>query len=167
MHDRFSSCPVAKSKLVFQWSLQSAPANSTVDAGMFSITSSQLYIPSGRLEPGSTYSLSVKAFLSDDPSKQSQVSYEVHVKRRALVAHVRGGKSLAASTSRQLVLDASGSKDPDVDGVDNALQFVWTCSIADQQGFIDACRFKNGTAIDEFLEQLPIATVSREILQDM
>ena len=166
-YDRFSSCPVSKSKLVFQWSLQSAPATSTVDAGMFTVTSSQLYIPSGRLEAGSTYRLDVKAFLSDDPSKQSQVSYEVQVKRRSLVAHVRGGAMMTASTSRSLVLDASRSKDPDIDGFDDALRFFWTCSITDQQGYVDACRFKNGTAIDEFLEQLPIATVSREILQDM
>ena len=143
----FSKCPIERGKLMFSWYLMSSGTGSTVNPKIFSVTGSQLLIPSGVLEAGQTYTVGVNAYMDTDPSKATKGTYEINVKYRALSATIHGGSSKSASTSRALVLDSGGSTDPDFDGKTDAdLFFTWSCSIRNGK-FSDACRTKDGAQL--------------------
>lgn len=144
----FSKCPIEKGKLMFTWSLLSAPEDSGVHPQVFTATGAQLLIPKGVLEAGSTYTLGVQAFLDNDPSKSSSGTYTINVNRRPLVATISGGSKISASFSREFVLDGSGSLDPDFHGgPDPGMQFSWSCMILDGD-IANPCRTKPGANLE-------------------
>jgi hypothetical protein len=143
----FSKCPIEKGKLMFSWSLMSGPLGSTVDPEIFSVSGSQLFVPSGVLEAGHTYILRVNAYMDNDPMKTTKGDYKILVKYKPLLAMIKGGSSISASTTRSLVLDSSGSADPDFSGEKDAgLQFAWSCSIQNGKS-ADICRTKDGAKL--------------------
>ena len=148
----FSKCPIKKGALVFTWSLVSR--SFLRDAGtkfasaenVFKATGSQLLVPAGVLDADATYTLVVNAYMDNDPLINSAGTFSMGVKKRELVASIRGGSRISASSTRDLVLDASDSKDPDFAGgsVNDAdLHFAWMCSIVDG-GVSNPCRDKQG-----------------------
>jgi len=84
--------------------------------------------------------------MDNDPSISSVGTFSIDVKKHELAASIRGGATISASTTRELVLDASDSADPDVDGQDDDLKFAWTCSIVDG-GVSNPCRDKDGVQL--------------------
>lgn len=155
-----------KSALMWEWSLVSGPANATVDPSTFGVKGSRLYIPKGRLYPGS-YVLNIRAYLSEDPSKFTRSTYTIMVKSRPLVADIHGGSSITASTTRDLVLDASGSRDPDWDAPHYNLHFSWICTMMSRQGLVESCHFKTGLPIDPVLPKVPVLTIPKAMVQAM
>jgi len=150
----FSECPIEKGSLVFEWSLESylsgTVTESTGDVSVFEATGSQLWVPGGVLDAGATYALSVNAYMDNDPSKSSAGTFSVQVKKRNLVASIRGGAAISASTMRDLVLDASDSIDPDFAGESGQaddLHFAWTCSITEDGEVFNPCRTKAGAQL--------------------
>ena len=132
----FSACPIEKGSLVFNWHLQSREFNRatgaefTSDAAIFETTGSQLLVPGGMLDPDASYTLSITAYMENDPSKTSNGMFSMSVKRHDLVASIKGGSGLSGSLTRDLVLDASDSLDPDYmgeRGTDSDLRFAWSC----------------------------------------
>jgi len=92
----------------------------------------------------------VDAYMDNDPSKATKGEYSIQVDRRPLGATISGGSLISASTTRPLVLDGSGSIDPDYTGAADApdadLKFRWSCTISD--GDVDAeCRAKDGSKL--------------------
>jgi len=151
----FSECPIEKGSLVFEWSLASySKSTNTVftgDVSVFAATGSQLWVPGGVLDAEATYTLAVKAYMDNDPSKSSAGMFSLQVKKRDLVASIRGGAEISASTTRDLVLDASDSVDPDFasDFVQaDDLHFAWTCTITEDGQVFSPCRTKAGVQLD-------------------
>jgi len=152
----FSECPIEKGSLVFKWSLESylsgTVTESTGDVSVFEAAGSQLWVPGGVLDAGATYALAVNAYMDNDPSKSqaSAGTFSVQVKKRNLVASIRGGAAISASTMRDLVLDASDSIDPDFAGESGQaddLHFAWTCSITEDGEVFNPCRTKAGAQL--------------------
>jgi hypothetical protein len=84
--------------------------------------------------------------MAKDKSIRSAGTFFLEVKKRDLTASIRGGAKISASTTRNLVLDASDSTDPDFvgqSGSDTGLRFTWMCSIVDG-GVSNPCRDQNG-----------------------
>jgi hypothetical protein len=161
----FSKCPIEKGKLIFSWSLMSGPLGSTVDPGIFSVSGSQLFVPSGVLQAGHTYTLRVNAYMDNDPTKATKGDYKILVKYKPLVAMIKGGSSISASTTRSLVLDSSGSADPDFAGENDAgLQFAWSCSIQNGKS-ADICRTKDGAKL--IMPSTAVANLSANTLDNM
>lgn len=144
----FSKCPVEKGKLIFQWTKETESGSSTpIDASVFGQTGAQLYIAPGTLAADVSYRIGVTAYLENDPSKTSQGVFSIEVLPRPLVASIRGGAAIAATTRRDLVLDARDSLDPDYTGeYDADLEFAWSCSIM-EGGMASPCRRKDGSEI--------------------
>jgi len=150
----FSECPIERGSLVFKWSLVSylrgTVTESTRHVGVFEATGSQLWVPGRVLEAGATYTLAVNAFMDNDPSRSSAGTFSLRIKKRDLVASIRGGAAISASTTRDLVLDASDSGDPDFaeSRKDNDLHFAWTCSITEDGKVFNPCRTKAGAQLN-------------------
>jgi hypothetical protein len=143
----FSKCPIENGKLMFSWSLMLGQLGSTVDPKIFSVSGSQLFVPSGVLQAGHTYTLGVNAYMDNDPTKTTKGAYQILVKYQPLIAMIKGGSSISASTTRSLFLDSSGSADPDFAGEKDAgLQFAWSCSIQNGKS-ADICRTKDGAKL--------------------
>jgi len=158
----FSKCPIEKGKLIFEWTLKSGPMP---DPTLFSVTGSQILIPSNTLQAGSVYTLGVYAYMDNDPSKASTGTYSIEVLSRPLIATIRGGALLPAMTTRQLVLDGSGSYDPDLQGAqDSELQFWWSCTIK-EGGSQSPCRTKDGAQL--ILDSTPKIMLSTSQLANM
>jgi hypothetical protein len=161
----FSKCPIEKGKLMFSWSLMSGPLGSTVDPEIFSVSGSQLFVPSGVLEAGHTYILRVNAYMDNDPMKTTKGDYKILVKYKPLLAMIKGGSSISASTTRSLVLDSSGSADPDFSGEKDAgLQFAWSCSIQNGKS-ADICRTKDGAKL--IMPSTAVVELSANTLDNM
>jgi hypothetical protein len=89
----------------------------------------------------------VNAYMDNDPTKTTKGDYKILVKYKPLLAIIKGGSSISASTTRSLVLDSSGSADPDFAGEKDAdLQFAWSCSIQNGKS-ADICRTKDGAKL--------------------
>ena len=151
----FSECPIERGPLLFKWSLASylrgTVTESTGNVSAFVATGSQLWVPGRVLDAGATYTLAVNAFMDNDPSRFSAGTFSLRIKKRALVASIRGGAAISASTTRDLVLDASDSGDPDFageSGKDYDLHFAWTCSITEDGKVFDPCRTKAGAQLN-------------------
>ena len=143
----FSKCPIAKGSLVFGWSLKSSTSTQFPNgASIFEQVGSHLWISAGVLVADHTYTLAVTASMDSDPSISSVSTFSMDVEKRELAASIRGGTDIRASTTRELVLDASDSVDPDVDGQDHELKFAWMCSIVDG-GISNPCRDKDGVQL--------------------
>jgi len=145
----FSNCPVEKGKLIFKWTKETESGSSTpIDVSIFDQTGAQLYIAPGTLVADVSYRIGVTAYLENDPSKTSQGVFSIEVLPRALVASIRGGALIAATTFRDLVLDARDSMDPDYTGEDDDadLEFEWSCTIM-EGGIASPCRRKDGSEI--------------------
>lgn len=85
--------------------------------------------------------------METDPSKTSKATWSVEVNSRPLVAKIVGGTHKTASSNRELVLDGSISRDPDVENVpDDSLRFAWSCSIK-EAGFDSPCRMTDGSQL--------------------
>jgi len=169
----FSKCPIKKGALVFTWSLVSRSflrATGTEFASsknVFEATSSQLLVPPGVLDAEATYTLAVHAYMDNDPSISSAGTFSVEVKKQELVASIRGGAGINASTMHDLVLDASDSTDPDFAGGsanDTHLHFAWMCSIVDG-GVSNPCRDKQGMLL--LLPNQAIVTLDANILSNL
>ena len=169
----FSKCPIEKGSLVFEWSLESRAflmatgAKFTTDASVFETVGSQLLISGGKLDASAEYTLSVNAYMDNDPSKTTQGSFTFEIKKRDLVASIRGGKEISGSTTRDLVLDASDSADPDYTGgadIDPELNFAWSCTIV-EAGILVPCRSKDGALLT--LPGDPMVTLTPEDLENL
>jgi hypothetical protein len=169
----FSKCPIDKGSLVFEWTLASRSfIRSTgddvfsTDASVFQAVGSQLLIPGGILDAAAQYTFAVNAYMQNDPSKTSQGAFTMEVRKHELVASIRGGAGISASTTRALVLDASDSMDPDFTGTgqDELLSFEWSCSIM-EAGLANPCRNKVGAQLT--LSDQSIVTLSSADLANL
>ena len=165
----FSKCPVDKGKLIFGWKLKSATGTSGTSSALFKSTGSTLLVPENSLNAGSTYSILLEVFVMSDPSKRTTSEYSLKVQERPLEASILGGNLIEGSTSTEVTLDASKSRDPDFIGQvssfarrrlfgagDIDMKFAWRCSILD--GALEVpCRYKDGS-------QVALAPVSRIVL---
>ena len=142
----FSACPVKAASMVFEWTTSAADASLGQLLSRFS--SSTVMIPERTLVAGRTYTISCSVFKSDEPSKKSVGTYTVETLASPLVASVIGGGRVA-SVQSELLIDASASFDPDFSGpgIDNALQFLWQCSMV-QGDLRVACRDVNGLLLN-------------------
>jgi hypothetical protein len=123
----FSACPLPREKMTFTWRQVNGPVIPEEYLG----EGSQLGFPGGLLTPGSTYTFAVRVTMGGDVSKTSESTYRIEVLRRPLLARIRGGNSIRIPVSRSLSLDASDSRDPDLDeDVDQELMFSWSCTVA-------------------------------------
>ena len=164
----FSTCPVAKGHLHFRWALFSASQGHSTDPSIFDKTGSQILVSGGYLEAGVIYRLKIQVILADDPSKVSENFYTVVVKSRPLFATIKGGSEISATNHRDLVLDASGSLDPDFlrADADVGLRFSWSCTMNDGE-LVLPCQDKDGTQLSSFLPSQPVVTLSSSVLQNM
>lgn len=144
----FSECPVEKGKLIFTWKKHSETSSSDpVDSSIFQNTGAQLFVPSKTLSADARYNIEVTAHMENDPSKSSTGVFTINVNPRPLVASIRGGASISATTFRNLVLDARDSMDPDFIGkIDQEIEFEWSCQIQ-EGGVFSPCRERSGNEI--------------------
>ncbi|EKX43886.1 hypothetical protein GUITHDRAFT_110005 [Guillardia theta CCMP2712] len=125
----FSSCPVAKNDMIFQWSQSSGVAVSTsyVPSSM-----SQLWIPKYELQAGNTYTFDVSVSLQGDSSVSTTASFTLTIGNLPLMGAIAGGDLIQMSEVSELRLDASSSRDFDVKkGVDQGLTYDWSCYFSD------------------------------------
>jgi len=167
----FSLCPIEKGKLVFQWSLLSVSDRRELSIDKqdaFNFEGSQLRIAEDTLDAGMSYSIGVKAYMENDPSKTTESEYLLSVQNRPLVLSILGGTQLSATTQRALVLDATKSGDPDFHGgqQDTELRFVWSCSILDGSIAVP-CRYKNGTLLSNDLTPQATVTLTQHQLSNL
>jgi hypothetical protein len=85
--------------------------------------------------------------MSDDVSKQSSSQMVISVGSLPLIARITGSVTRKQSTRSALALDASVSRDPDVDAAaEQGLAFVWACSLSDGTSS-QACRDTSGALL--------------------
>uniref|UniRef100_A0A7S0E8W5 GPS domain-containing protein n=1 Tax=Hanusia phi TaxID=3032 RepID=A0A7S0E8W5_9CRYP len=136
----FSSCPVAKNDMVFQWSQSSGVAVST---SYVPSSTSQLWIPRYELQAGETYAFEVSVSLQGDSSISTTASFSLAIGNLPLMAVIAGGDLIQMSEASELRLDASGSRDFDVKkGEDQGLTYQWSCYFSDGT-FTRPCVDKN------------------------
>jgi hypothetical protein len=134
---RFSACAgSSKSQVNFAWAQASdsdgakAPISPGFD--LAGVTSSTLYIPPYALAASATYRLTLSVTLAGDSSSSTRVTYDFSVGVLPLVAQIAGGDVMAIGYDTALVLDGSGSVDPNVaPTADQALTYSWACILDD------------------------------------
>jgi hypothetical protein len=116
------------SRLSYSWTVSS---NGVALSGMptESLDVSKYRLSAFRLSALTYYD--VKLTVTSDISKLSSSAVAtVYVEQAALAAQVAGGSTQAIAIGRTLQLDASSSRDPDVNGLTGAgagLSFAWSC----------------------------------------
>jgi hypothetical protein len=108
-------------------------------------SSSSIYIPPYTLKAGQQYRLQLLC----DECQDSAVYYDVSVGVRPLVAAIVGGSLMHVSASAPLFLDASASKDPNIDPEAEdapSLVYQWECFVGD--GVLEhACAASDGSPL--------------------
>jgi hypothetical protein len=83
-----------------------------------------LVLPAGSLAAATTYSFTVKGFMTDDPSVTNEATVVVQVGTQDLTAVIKGVKQAGRDVA--FALDGSGSQDPDE--TSGAMLYSWQCS---------------------------------------
>eukprot|EP00854_Cymbomonas_tetramitiformis_P007592 gene7592-9040_t len=118
-----------------------------------------LRLPRNTLVAGESYTIQMAAFLLGNLQVESQNRIEFLVQRMPLVAQLLGGDTLV-SEGALVVLDASGSYDPNTD--DAALGYAWTCRRSDLSAA--PCRLSGGA---QFPERLVNASLALRLQGDL
>ena len=135
-HTVFSACPTTSASIDFTWRQLSGPS---IIPSEFLYPIAELRLPANVLYPASTYSLALTAAMSNDLSQTSEIVYTINVGAQQLMARISGGNK-DISVEQDIVLDASGSRDPDTPLVGSqGLSFVWKCSTYDRDGLEYPC----------------------------
>ncbi|KNC50396.1 uncharacterized protein AMSG_06887 [Thecamonas trahens ATCC 50062] len=121
----FASCSSSSTPpIAVAWSTSAGP-DDPITAHGIPAASNTLNFPPGVLTVGGSYIFEVNVNTTDGSAKSASASATVTVKTSALVAFVAGGSSQTFHSSLDVVLDGSGSYDPDAAG---ALTYLWTCT---------------------------------------
>jgi len=159
---QFSECPVDKSGLIFKWTQDAGPAGAPIPPEKLAAAKSQLLIPALVLEGGSIYT--VRLTVTIQATKASSfMTYNINVRSSPVSALISGGSSQVVRSSKNLVIDGSDSRDPDVAATaSQGLTYAWTCSMV-SGGYASPCT----SAVDNTvltLTSTPTITIKSGVL---
>jgi hypothetical protein len=125
--------------------------------GADALVARSLVLPPGSLRVGGVYTLAVAATVSDSLARSTTVSVVVTVmpSSRGIIAAITGAAA-DHPTSRDLVLDASSSRDVDDVAVD-LMQYAWMCQA---EATFGPCAFTTTVAMDRVKLRVPAGSLA-------
>ncbi len=111
------------------------------------------------LIPGESYTFQLTGAPVDQLTNVGSATVVVHVRLPPLVANIAGG-SRDVSSSREIVLDGSKSRDPS--GM-WALSYTWSCVVVFQAATQDICRHKTTREVLKFEDAPTVTLVAGEL----
>jgi hypothetical protein len=126
-----SSCGVVtRARPTYSWSLEDITAGTVTSITSASKDPSRLTISSFSLESLKSYSVTVLASAVVGSAEiSSYASVQVYVAQATLVAIIAGGQFQTLTQGKALIVDGSGSYDPDLATArSSGLRFLWSCT---------------------------------------
>ena len=137
--DGTSPCQGPFARLRYAWSI--APQPTWINVPQEQLKNSRLLLAEYTLTADTTYTLSVVAYLVTAPHLNATASVTVTTSVQQLVANVAGGALWQVSASDPVVLNGTGSHDPDLPPLARQnfpLRYQWKCSVAVDALSVDA-----------------------------
>eukprot|EP00960_Hanusia_phi_P058918 764017-Hanusia_phi.AAC.1 len=137
----FSTCSLAQQNIIFSWTTARNELTKYT-----SQASSILWIPWSALNSAQTYTFTLTVTQQNSVAS-TNYTYQVVTAALPLIATISGGSKTSVPGSSMFVLDASGSRDPNLQaGAVQTLQFIWKCTYL-TSGAASACAGEDGQAI--------------------